>query len=174
MFFRHWPMAIIGCLRCWILYWTDFNYWRIIVKPYLPRKWFEIDRENFCVLKLTLIFILFADSALATNFICVIIKSCANTTTRSVWCSLRWRTTRYWNVTQVEACRALHRTSQIFPRQTHRLFSRTGTTMGCYRIFHRHDLKTMTWTTTRTAWTGSLRHSELPRTWSRSSRPTEI
>lgn len=61
------------------------------------------------------------------------------------------------------------------PRQYPRRSSRTATTTDCSRTLHRHDLRTITtWITTRTDWTGCRRPSELPRTWSRSSRPTEI
>lgn len=98
-------------------------------------------------------------------------------TTRSAWCSLQWLTIQFWSVMRVEVSLEPRQASKTTasPLQYHRRFSKTAITTDCLQTFHRHDLRiTTTWTTTRTDWTGFPHRSELPRTWSRSSRPTEI
>lgn len=119
---------------------------------------------------------LIADSASATNFICVITRSSASTTTRSAWCSPRWRIIRSWSDMPAATCPTLRQTTTrtTFPRQCRRRFSRTDTITVCWPTSRRRDLRTTTWTTTKMDWTASHRHSERQRTWSRSSRPTEI
>lgn len=109
----------------------------------------------------------------ATSFICVIIKFSASMITRSAWCLLRWRIIRSWSVTQAVAYREPHRTFLTSQLPTRHRFSRMDTTTVFCRTFHRQDLKTMTWTTTRTEWMECRRRLELRRTWNRSSRPTE-